>query len=399
MSTKTFSLTCVTAILLLVGSVGLFNRIVDPYWYFREVEIVGFNLVKPRAAGNERLVKPALVNKLRPEAIILGNSVAEIGLPPTHRGLTNNGALNSYNLSLPGASWNEVYCLAMFAMRRTPVKRLVIGVSGVTVGEREEACPSDTSLGRPDYGKLLFSRSAFAASRETLRKQSQPAVMTREGLWHFHRFDDELRSDEQLTADVVDNIRNSLCQDIPVEEKKLDWARLQKIPVPLQEGSSLRKLIRLARTKEIELEFIFYPTHVLMSEVHRACQTAESKWNALWRVVSVADQEGDPLRTQVWDFSAYVPLNAEPPRNGKPRRDRLWQEMLHFNEQVGGTAFDAIYLDDPRYGDRVTVDNFEEFIARREAERNRFLVENPWVRQEFNVIAQRVATASPEPRR
>ena len=182
---------------------------------------------------------------------------------------------------------------------------------------------------------------------------------------------------------------------MPSKETELDWARLQKTPVPLQEGSSLRKLIQLARLKQVELVFVFYPTHVLMNEIHRACQGAEAKWDALWRVVSIADQEGDPLRTQVWDFSAYVPLNAEPPRNDKPKRDRLWQEMLHFNEQVGGAAFDAIYLGDAGYGDRVTVSNFDDLVTRREAERNRFLVENPWLRQDLDVIARRVATTSP----
>ena len=93
MSTKGFSLAFIAVTLAILAVVGLFNRIVDPYWYFREVEIVGFNHVKPHAVGNERLVKPALVNKLSPDVIILGNSVAEIGLPPTHRGLTNDGTL------------------------------------------------------------------------------------------------------------------------------------------------------------------------------------------------------------------------------------------------------------------------------------------------------------------
>jgi hypothetical protein len=121
MSTKGFSLAFIAVTLAILAVVGLFNRIVDPYWYFREVEIVGFNHVKPHAVGNERLVKPALVSKLSPDVIILGNSVAEIGLPPTHRGLTNDGTLSGYNLALPGASWTEVYCLAMFVMRQTAV--------------------------------------------------------------------------------------------------------------------------------------------------------------------------------------------------------------------------------------------------------------------------------------
>lgn len=398
MTTRGFSLACIAAILLLVGGVGLFNWIVDPYWYFRAVEIIGFNQVKPHAAGNERLVKPALVQRLAPEAIILGNSVAEIGLPPTHRGFTNHGTLSSYNLAMPGASWNEIYCLAMFVMRRTAVDRLVIGMAGEVAGDHAEECPTDAALGQADYGKLLFSRSAFAASRQTLQQQNLPEVMTRQGLWHFHRYDDRLKSDEQLTADVVGHVRKDLCQDVRGEERRLDWSRLLKTPVPLHEGAGLRALIRLAGTKQIELILLSYPTHVLLSEIHRACQGAESRWDALWRVVSIADQEGDPSRIQVWDFAAYVPLNAEQPRSGKPRRDRLWQEIMHFNEPVGSAALDAIYLGRTSYGDRVNVGNFADLVVRREKERTEFLRANPWVREEFDVLARQIAATPPKSR-
>jgi hypothetical protein len=387
MSTKTFSLRCTVAILLLVAGVGLFNGIVDPYWYFREVDVIGFNHIKTHATGNERLVKPALVSKIRPDAIILGNSVAEIGLPPTHRGFTNNGKLKSYNLALPGASWNEVNCLAMFVMRWTDVKRLIIGSSGEGTGEREEACPSDTSFARPDYGKLLFSRSAVFASRETMRQQNRAADMTSEGLWLFHRNDDGQKADEEMAA----VLKKALCKLVPTGEVRLDRTRLQTAAVSAHEGASLRALIRLARIRHVELVFVFYPTHVLMSEAHRACQSAEAHWNALWRLVSIVDQEGDPLRTQVWDFSGYVSMNAERFLDSKPTHEPLWREVLHFNEPVGAAALDAIYLGDPNYGDRVTAGNFEDLVARREAERSQFLRDNPWVRQEIDTIARQVA--------
>ena len=55
----------------------------------------------------------------------------------------------------------------------------------------------------------------------------------------------------------------------------------------------------------------------------------------------------------------------------------------------------AIYFGDAGYGDRVTVRNFDDLVARREAERNRFLIDNPWLRQDLDVIARRVATTSP----
>lgn len=391
MSTKGFSLALTGVTLAVLAAVGLFNRIVDPYWYFREVEIVGFNHVKPHAVGNERLVKPALVNKLSPEVIILGNSVAEIGLPPTHRGLTNDGTLSAYNLALPGASWTEVYCLAMFVMRQTAVKRLIIGTVGEISGEVTEACPTDASLGRPDYAKLLFSRSAITASRETLQRQNSPEVMTREGLWYFHRFDNYAKSDEEMVA----VIRERSCQIVPGQDIKFDPVRLRKAPVSARDGANLRELIRLARTRRIELVFLFYPTHVLMSETHRSCQGPEFQWNAIWRVVSIAEQEDAGSQVQVWDFSAYVPLNAERLFDAKPGHDRLWQEMLHFNEKVGSAAMDAIYLGDAGYGNRVTAGDFDDLVARREAERSRFLIDNPWLRQDLDVIARRVATTSP----
>ena len=101
----------------MIGAFGLFNWIVDPYWYFRDFELIGFNSNKPKASGNERLVKAALMARLKPGAVIVGNSAAEIGLPPTHRGFTEGGTLAPFNLAVPSATWNEIYCLAMFAKR------------------------------------------------------------------------------------------------------------------------------------------------------------------------------------------------------------------------------------------------------------------------------------------
>ena len=79
---------------------------VDPYWYFRDFELIGFNSNKPKASGNERLVKAALMARLKPGAVIVGNSAAEIGLPPTHRGFTEGGTLAPFNLAAPSATWS-----------------------------------------------------------------------------------------------------------------------------------------------------------------------------------------------------------------------------------------------------------------------------------------------------
>ena len=376
----------------MIGCFGLFNWIVDPYWYFRDFDVIGFNSNKPKAAGNERLVKPALMARLRPGAVIVGNSAAEIGLPPTHGGFTRGGTLAGFNLAVPSATWNEIYCLAMFTMREPWVKRLVVGVTGTDEG----ACPSDAMLGKADYGKLLFSRSAFDASRETMRLQDQRPSMTREGLWYFDRYERDRQTDDAVAANFAAVMQGAMCSEAISGPRPLDNARLQKSAVPRNQGAGLRKLIRLARERDVELILLFYPTHVLLSEVWRSCLGPEGYWNWLWQAVSVVDQEarGDSRQVQVWQFSDCAPINGERIHAGKPARDRLWQDAIHFNEEVGVGVFDAIYSGGPRYGDRVTVDNFDELVARSEDERRSFLADNPWVRQELDELARRVSGLS-----
>jgi len=386
-SARTFSIACLTAVLLAVGCVGLFNWIVDPYGYFRDVQIAGFNANKPKAAGNDRLVKPAWAAKLKPEAVIVGGSVAEIGLPPTHRGFTMDGALVPFNLGMARATWSETYCLAMFMMRQAPLKRMVIGVSGIEV----TTCPSDAEQGRADYGKLLFSRAAFDASRETLRLQRQQAAISPEGLWDFDRYDEHLQTEEEVAQNFAVVMKSELCASASVGSAAPASIRPLKAPVAAERGAGLRNLIRLALARRVELILLFYPTHVLLSEAQRSCQGTDARWNWLWQTVSIAEQEaaGHSRQIQVWEFWDYSTLNGEKIHAGKPARDRLWQDSIHFNHELGDVVFDAIYRGRPGYGAQVTVANFDDLPTRGEEQRSKFLAANPWVAEEFDEVKRR----------
>jgi len=387
MDARTFSIACVTAVLLVVGCIGLFNRIVDPYGYFRDVQIAGINANKPKAAGNDRLVKAALAAKLKPEAVIVGGSVAEIGLPPTHRGFTKDGALVPFNLGIARATWGETYCLAMFMMRQSPVKRLVVGVSGIDAA----TCPSDTEQGRADYGKLLFSRTAFNASRETLRLQHQRAAMSPEGLWDFDRYDEHLQTEDEVAQNFAVVMKGELCAFASVGSRAPASIQLPKVPVAPERGAGLRSLIRLALERHVELILLFYPTHVLLSEAQRSCQGADARWNWLWQTVSIVEQEAgsQAQQIQVWQFWDYSSLNGERLHAGTPARDRLWQDSIHFNHELGQIVFDVIYRGRKGYGSRVTAENIDDLAIRGEEQRSRFLADNPWVVQEFDEVKRR----------
>lgn len=396
MTSRKFTLACISAILAVVGAVGAFNRIVDPYWFFRDIEIAGVNRDKPRVPGNERLVKPALLARLKPEAVIVGSSYAEIGLPALHPGFTKNGELSSFNLGTPAASWSEVYCLAMFALRQPQMKRMVVGVSGID----SPRCPDDDELTRVDYDKLLFSRTAFDASRDTLRQQGRPAEVTREGMWTYGRHEQQLQSDDAVARNFALELPSYLCPNALEEPRPMDLLRIGRTPAAPGTAPGLRNLIRQALENKVELVLLFYPTHVLLNELIRRCQSPEVHWVWVWNAVSIANEEaGDqPQLIQVWDFFGYGPLNAERMHAGKPMRDRLWQDLGHFNEEIGTVAFDAIYLGTGGYGTRVTVDNFDELVARTENERRAFLATNPWVTPELFELVRR-ARAMPAARR
>ncbi len=378
---------CVGMILLLLGGVGLFNAIVDPFWYFREVEVKGFNRDKPRAPGNERLVKPALLAKLRPDAVIVGSSFAEIGLPPLHAGFTRNGLYTSFNLGIPAATWSDVYCLAMFALRQPNLKRLVVGVSGVD----NVVCPTDRELGRVDYGKLLFSRTAIDASLETLRRQGGKQAMTREGTWSYLRYDDHLQGNDQVIGNFGLEYRRALCPLADAPPRAMDWARITKAAPTAEQAAGLRHLIRLALSKRVQLVLLFYPSHALFNEIERRCVGPESHWTWLWQVASVVDEEAGSKteQIQIWDFFGYGPLNTERVNAGKPMRDRLWQDLGHFNNEIGTTVFDAIFSGDTRYGARITLANFDQFVTRTELEREAFLKANDWFVPELTELVRR----------
>lgn len=112
---------------LLLAFVGIFNRIVDPAWYYRDIEIEGFNAIKPTFVDFARDVKPALLIRDQPEAIILGNSYSEIGFDPTNPYFTDHGRLKGMNFAFAKASWGEEQCDFEFAISHSNIKRALVG--------------------------------------------------------------------------------------------------------------------------------------------------------------------------------------------------------------------------------------------------------------------------------
>jgi hypothetical protein len=127
MTNKLFVIRFISVSLLLLGLIGLFNRIVDPFWYYRDIEIKGVNAVKLEFRNYERHIKPAILMREQPEAIILGNSFSEIGFDPNNAFFTDHGRLKAMNYAFAGAPWDMVQCQFEFAVTHAHIKRALIG--------------------------------------------------------------------------------------------------------------------------------------------------------------------------------------------------------------------------------------------------------------------------------
>lgn len=245
MSHKRYSLFLLIFLLVILGVVGVVNRIVDPFWYFRDVEIHGFNLVKPEFQHNERLVKSALVAKLHPDAIILGSSYADIGLPVAHAGFNDGGRLTAYNLAVAAANPEEIYCYALFALAQPGLKRLVLGGFGTA----RTSCAEYSNLGKIEYAKLLWSKNAINATLETLRHQDRRSMITADGMWYFRRYVENFQGDEGIMRTFVANTRSQQCLT-PERDHVLDRRRIDRSRPPDDESTSgLRDIIQAARKK------------------------------------------------------------------------------------------------------------------------------------------------------
>ena len=154
MTTKQFVIRFFCGSLFFLALIGLFNRIVDPFWYYRDIEIKGFNAVKLEFRNYERHVKPPLLVRDQPEAIILGSSFSEIGFDPNNAFFTDHGRLKGMNFALAGAPWDMVQCHFEFAVAHANIKRALIGFHPENLPVAN--CAKDfATLGQINIGELI----------------------------------------------------------------------------------------------------------------------------------------------------------------------------------------------------------------------------------------------------
>jgi hypothetical protein len=330
--------------------VGGFNILVDPYGYFRVVDLPHWNRVKPYPDGRAFSVKLAQMARLGPSALILGNSRAEIGFDPGHPAFATKG-LRAYNAALPGTGVAEAREMFIHAQRAGPVQLTIIGLDFLDFLENPNAAPE--ALEKVDTERrfqqlrerfsAILSADAFASAIRTLgiQKSLDAPTLTEQGFNPLFGYD-------QIAA--TEGYYNMFLQR--AQENARIYLRLPRSLDGREPGQSpswiaLRDLTQRSVIQGGDLYLIIYPYHaqiLLLFEESGLWELFEEWKRRLVALVEEVRQAYPSARVTLWDFSGYHSFATEPvPGPGDLRTKVRWYwEAGHFKKELGNAVLDRV---------------------------------------------------------
>ena len=377
MSTKQYVIRFLCGSLFLLALTGLFNRIVDPFWYFRDIEIKGFNAVKFEFRKYERHVKPSLLVRDQPEAIILGSSFAEIGFDPLNDFFTDDGRLKGMNFALAGAPWAMVLCNYEFAATHAAIKRALIGFHPDNMPQAD--CEKDfAKLGQINMGELLLSMPSLRSSIDTIRNQNTAKPShTRDGQFFFMR--DETGVNIRFGEDFVRR-KKQKPQCVKSSDNPFNPATGSTLDL-----SGLSRMIKTATEHNIELVLVAYPQHAFSLELDNQCGDQDLHWKALKQIATLIEAEAKPDQVRVWQFYGYNDITTEP----IGITAKYWQDSLHFNFEMGNRMLAEMFgknPDVPKLNRAVSTKTIESDFRTYLLRRYEYLQEHPEFQADLNKL-------------
>jgi hypothetical protein len=375
-SYKRFSLLLVAGMGLALALVALFNRVVDPFWYYRDIDIEGFNAVKTKFARFERHVKPVVLARERPAAITVGSSFAEVGFDPLNSAFTAGGRLKGFNFAVAGGTWSMTQCYFEYALAHTRLERAVMELPPGNLADAGCASPQ-ARLDTAGPAELLFSSRALRASIETVLEQGtgRPSH-TAQGRYFYARYAPGV--DSRFREFFAPRVAGAQCDLAPLEQDGTRVPAAKGGPKRALDLSGLRRVVELARERGIELRLVVHPKHAYSLELDALCAETEDHWDALRQIAGVVEEaaRGDD-RIQLWAFYGYNAITGEPVGSTM----KFWQDPQHFNTELGdlmlASMFGAAVPGSPPIGSRVTVRGVEAQRLRFEQERVWYIESHP----------------------
>jgi hypothetical protein len=333
-------------IALLLACVGGINILVDPYRVFGTPDIAGFNAVKPDFVEHLRLTTPYAIERLRPEALILGTSRVGRGLSPSHPAFKG---LRTYNAALPAVSLYEVWRTLQHANAVKPLKLVVLGLDNRMFYAKpdgqgtfsEDRMAVDASGVRqrnpfaarlPDYAASLLSTDALLSSARAVRYQGWASLtLAPNGQWTATGDEsDAYNGFRVMTLNTFDRYRR-------YSSGRFDMSLA---------ASPLREILRLCHREDIDLRIFIPPSHVWHWEAMRLMgMTArfDQIRHEIVRLNTEVATEYGRAPFPLIDFSGYSGPNVEAAPAEEGARHPWYWETVHFASELGDRVLKRLF--------------------------------------------------------
>jgi hypothetical protein len=360
--------TLLISVIVLLATVGTFNLLVDPYGLFRVGSVEGFNRIKSQAGQRAGTYKRVAVARMHPNALILGNSRAEIGFDPASSAWPSS-ARPVFNLALPGSSIDSALEEFKHVLGFATPTLVVLGLDfldfRVDPAARYAPEPkADRKAWLRERVTALLSVSALADSLATMKAQRDPysTSLDDSGFNPMHDYVGIARREGYFAMFRQRDQENARSYAHGGKTIHLADGR------PAPEFAALDDFMDIARRHRIQLRLVVYPVHAhTLILFHRA-----GLWPAFdeWKRELVKRIGAGP-DVDLWDFSGFSVYSEEavPPPGDIRSQMRWYWEAGHFKSALGDVILTNIFNSsgEPAWGRRLTTDNLDDHLRAQQA--------------------------------
>jgi hypothetical protein len=384
-----------------IGAAAVVNLVVDPYGFYRWVDVAGFNRIKPRAGQQVMRNKVHGIVAHRPDVVVLGNSRAEIGFDPASRAWPARA--NVYNAGVPGAGMDNVAALLQLAVSQGQVKVTLIGLDFVDfLTVDDDASPRQPPAEAPRATALdararvrdavtgVLSFDALADSLVTLASQRDrhAPTVTGRGFNPMHDYEAIAATEGYRALFAQRNLENA-------RSYLRDGLHLEPSSPPGPSWTALARMKATCIARSIHCVFVIYPYHADILELFDAAGLWPSfeRWKREAAAMLVVPASVGATPIELWDFSGYDAYTTEAVlASGKEVDAMRWYwEAGHFKaalgERIVRRAFDG---DAEPFGNRMVTGEVDADLAAIRAARDRYRVAQPRAAQAIRELVQRL---------
>ena len=338
-----FAASLVSGIVMVIA----FVVILDPYDQYRVVILPGFNLVKPGLTRYQSEIKLTHAAEIHPDALIYGNSRAEIGFDPEAPIFIRHG-LSAYNLAIPGTGILNARGQAEYLHQAgIKPKIVIVGVEFLDFLEIRGAAAVASPYPVTEHPVTrwfwrfdsLFSLASLKDAVRTLYLQhdNEAETMTSRGFNPFKNYELLARREGYFAL-----FRQRAQENARIYFKKAKGSLSQA------DFDHLRVILDLAAESGSDVTLVIYPYHAQIFALFEktGLMLAFEEWkDLLIQEVSAARQRHPGARIALFDFSGYNSYNCEkiPAKGDRTSATRWYWEAGHFKKQLGDIVLESIF--------------------------------------------------------